>query len=456
MTVRLILRRIRLIFIVVLLGLSIAALSVKTIHIGSFNRGQADTPLGLKLGLDLSGGTQLVYRADDPNVSKAQIDGVAKVIERRVNAFGVGEPLIQVKGQNEIVIQLPGVSDIEEAKKLIGGTAQLDFRECADANVSFASACASWKKATAAGNNGVEKELTGAFLQPNSTVESDPRSGLPEVRFEFNGEGARMFETITRRLLQKPLGIFLDNSLVSAPTVQGVISQTGVITGVGANEAKLLAIQLNAGALPVAINVVRQEDVSATLGKDSLDRSYFAAGVGLALGMLFMMPYYRLPGVLASMALVLYTLIVLAIFKVFPVTLTLSGIAAFIVSVGMAVDANVLIFERMRDELRTGRTLGAAIETGFERAWPAIRDGHVTILITMLILWWFGDQLGESRVIGFAITLTVSVLMSLFTAIYVTRTFLRAFIGTGFARRIQWFAPVKEREARAGKPVLGL
>lgn len=453
---RFILKRIRLTFIIVLLALSVAALSVKTVHIGSLNRGQSDTPLGLKLGLDLQGGTQLVYRAEDPNVTKEQMDGVAKVIERRINAFGVAEPLIQVKGQNEIVVQLPGVSDIEEAKKLIGGTAQLDFRECADASVSFAAACTSWKKATAEGNNGVEKELTGAFLKANSTVEAAPNSGLPEVRFEFNGEGARMFEQITRRLLQKPLGIFLDNSLVSAPTVQGVISGTGTITGVSAAEAKLLAIQLNAGALPVAINVVRQEDVSATLGKDSLDKSYFAAGIGLALVMLFMVLYYRLPGFLASLALVLYTLVVLSIFKLLPVTLTLSGIAAFIVSVGMAVDANVLIFERMRDELRNGRTLGAAIETGFERAWPAIRDGHVTILITMLILWWFGDQLGEARVIGFAITLMVSVLMSLFTAIYVTRTFLRSFTGTGLGRRIQWFAPVREREARAGRPVLGL
>ena len=444
--------RLKLAIIFILVGLAASTLAFRSISF-PFDRGSEDTVLGLRLGLDLQGGTHLVYRADDPNVSREQMEGVSSVIERRVNAFGVTEPLVQLKGRNEIVIQLPGISDIEEAKDLIGGTAQLDFRECTDPNAS-AGTCPSWQKATAEGSGGIEKELTGAFLRPNSAVIADPQTGLPTVRFEFNGEGARMFEQLTRRLLGRPLGIFLDDQRISAPTVQAVISQTGQITGINQSDARLLAIQLNAGALPVSISVVREQDVSATLGKDSLDKSYVAAGIGLGLVMLFMVLYYRVPGLVSVGSLLVYTVLVLAVFKLVPVTLTLSGIAAFVISVGMAVDANVIIFERMREELRAGRTLGAAIETGFDRAWAAIRDSNVTTLIVMFILWWFGEQLGEPKVIGFAVTLIIAVLASMFTAIFVTRTFLRLLVTTPLAARMHLFVPL--RGEGASRPALGL
>lgn len=264
-----------------------------------------------------------------------------------------------------------------------------------------------------------------------------------------------MFEQITRRLIQKPLGIFLDGQLVSAPTVQSVISQTGTITGLSHSEGRLLAIQLNAGALPVSISVVREQDVSATLGQESLDKSYLAAAIGLGLVMLFMVLYYRMPGLVAVASLIVYTVLVLGMFKLIPVTLTLSGIAAFVISVGMAVDANVIIFERMREELRAGRTLGAAIETGFDRAWTAIRDSNVTTLIVMFILWWFGEQLGEPRIIGFAVTLIIAVLASMFTAIFVTRTFLRLLVNSPMASKVHWFVPIRPGE-RTTRSAAGL
>jgi preprotein translocase subunit SecD len=290
------------------------------------------------------------------------------------------------------------------------------------------------------------KHLTGEFLQPTSVLTAHQNTGLPEVSFEFNGEGSRMFERITRRLVGRPVGIFLDGQLISAPVVQSVISSQGRITGLTRADGRLLAIQLNAGALPVSISVVREQDVSATLGKDSLDKSYVAAAIGLGLIMLFMTLYYRMLGLVSVASLLVYTVHVLAIFKLATVTLTLSGIAAFVISVGMAVDANIIIFERMREELRAGRSLGAAIETGFDRAWSAIRDSNVTTLITMAILWWFGDQLGEPRVIGFAITLMIAILVSMFTAFFVSRTFLRLMVGAPFSRNTALFADVK-REA---------
>ena len=436
--------------IAILVTLGVLTLAFKTIDIGGFERGTEDSALGLKLGLDLQGGTHLVYRADDADVTDEQVEGVVNVIERRINAFGVSEPLIQKKGGNEIVIQLPGIRDIDEAKRLIGGTAQLDFRECIDRTATSRAACPGWQPATAEGGGGVEKHLTGEFLRPTSVLTSNPTTGLPEVSFEFNGEGSRMFEQITRRLVGRPVGIFLDDQIISAPVVQSVISSQGRITGLTRSDGRLLAIQLNAGALPVSISVVREEDVSATLGKDSLNKSYVAAAIGLGLIMLFMTLYYRVLGLVAVGSLLIYTVLVLSIFKLATVTLTLSGIAAFVISVGMAVDANIIIFERMREELRAGRSLGAAIETGFDRAWNAIRDSNVTTLITMAILWWFGDQLGEPKVIGFAITLMIAIITSMFTAFFVSRTLLRLMVGAPFSRNAGLFADIKqEAPARA-------
>lgn len=408
---------------------------------------------GMTLGLDLQGGTHLVLEADlsqrpPGGTEEDALEGVRRIVERRINAYGVSEPVIQTQGANRISVQLPGVKDIDEAKRLIGRTAQLDFREIDQLKMAELQAAQTagtqltpkmltgiWKKALAEGLDNEPKVLTGAYVIPSTQVVFNPQTNQPEVAFSFNPEGAKMFEQITRRLIGKQLGIFLDDQAISAPTVQSVISSEGRITGVALEDARLLSIQMNAGALPVPVTVIKEQTVDATLGADSIRRSIVAGEIGLGIVMLFMLFNYRLPGLMAGFALLVYTLVTLAIFKLIPVTLTLAGIAAFILSMGMAVDANILIFERMREELRRGRTLGAAIEEGFSRAWPSIRDSNVATLITCGILYWFGSNFGASLVMGFALTLALGVLVSMFSAITVTRTLLRIFIGTAAARR---------------------
>lgn len=389
---------------------------------------------GAVLGLDLQGGTQLILEADLTQVEQQRrsqaLEGVRRIIERRVNAFGVGEALIQLQGENRLSIQLPGIKDIAQAKGLIGRAAKLDFRERLTDAVTGA---AEWVVARARGSDGQEKEVTGSYLKANSYLTTSSQSGLPEVAFEFDDEGSVLFEQLTTRLLGRPLGIFLDGELISAPTVQATIRTRGVITGVTAETGRTLAIQLNSGALPVPVKVVLERTVDATLGADSVRKSVVAGEVGMAVVVLFMLLYYRLAGVLASIALVIYALLVLAIFKLIPVTLSLTAIAAFILSIGMAVDANILIFERTKEELRSGRTLGAAIDAGFSRAWSAIRDSNVNTLIVCLILFWGGDALANTLVVGFAVTLAIGVLVSLFTAITVTRILLYLLVGRGLA-----------------------
>ncbi len=389
---------------------------------------------GLALGLDLKGGSHLVYKADLSQKDPAQSDddairGVLDKIERRVNAYGVTEPIIQRQGHDRILVQLPGVRDIDEAIKLIGQTAQLDFREGelddTGQPVLDEEGRQQWIEATGVGSDEQEKQLTGKYLKPNASVVLQPQTNEPEVAFEWNEEGAILFEQITKRNLQKPLGIFLDDELISAPTVQAVIKEKGVITGLSLEEARLLAIQLNSGSLDVPLAVIQEQDVDATLGADSIQKSLVAGGIGLALIVLFMLLYYRVSGFVATCALIVYGVVLTAIFKMVPITLTLPGIAALILSIGMAVDANVLIFERMKEELRSGRTLGAAVEVGFNRAWPAIRDSNVTTFIACIVLYWFGGTLGAFMVRGFALTLFIGVALSMFSAIIVTRTFLR-------------------------------
>jgi preprotein translocase subunit SecD len=380
---------------------------------------------GMTLGLDLQGGTHLVLEADLSDVNAQErdsaVEGAVKILERRINAFGVAEPIIFQQGADRIVVQLPGVRDIARAKDLIGRTAQLSFREF----VFTEEGEGEWVPATATGRDGVERQLTGEYFNPNAAVTFNQNTGSPEVAFEFDDEGAYLFEQITARLIDRPLGIFLDDELISAPTVQAVISKNGIITGVPLDEASVLAIQLNAGALPVPISIIQESSVDAVLGSDSIRKSILAGEIGLGLVFLFMILYYRLPGVLAGIALVIYTMVVLAIFKLWPVTLTLAGIAAFILSIGMAVDANILIFERMKEEVRAGRTLARAVDEGFNRAWPSIRDSNVSTFITCGILYWFGSNFGASLVMGFAVTLFIGVAVSMFTAIVITRTLLR-------------------------------
>jgi len=391
-------------------------------------------PNGLRLGLDLKGGSQLLYQADlskkDPAVTDAEaMASVIDKIQRRVDQYGVAEPVIQKLGTDRILVQLPGVKDIDEALKLIGQVAELNFRE----QVVDASGNTTWVIAKAVGSSGQEEELTGKYLKPNAAVELDSQN-RPEIAFEWDAKGAILFKQITTRNLNKPLGIFLDNELISAPKVQAVIEAKGVITSPSwtLQEARTLAIQLNSGALELPLTIIDQRDVDASLGADSVRKSMLAAAIGVILLSIFILLYYRLLGLLACCSLGIYGVLLLAIFNLFSsyITLTLPGVAGFVVSFGMAVDANVLIFERIKEELRGGRSLGAAVEAGFNRAWPAIRDSNITTLIACLILFWLGGTFGAYRVRGFALILSIGVALSMFTAITVTRTFLRLIIGS--------------------------
>lgn len=415
--------------------------------IGSFKRD------AFRLGLDLQGGTMIVLQADTSGLTQSQIaklpdtlQQTVKIIDRRVNNIGVAEPEIQLQGGNRISVALPGIS-ADEARNLVGRTAELIFEAPVYDPATGQQAVGpdgkpQWKPIEERGSDGQLHQLTGRYLKPDSYVATGS-NGLPAVAFSLNSEGARLMGAATASLIGKPLAIFLDNQFISAPIVQSQITDSGQITGVSFSQAKTLVAQLNAGALPVPLTVVQQTNVDATLGRDSVQASVHAGEVGLLIVALFMILYYRLPGALAALALLVYTSTVLMLFKLIPVTLTLAGIAAFVLSVGMAVDANILIFERMKEELRAGRGLTPSIEAGFSRAWPSIRDSNISTLITSLILYWFGDQFGADLVKGFALTLGIGVLVSLFSAILVTRTFLRLLVGTGASRHLWLFGARK-------------
>ena len=426
-----------LIFILVLFGLSLWFI---------WPGNGFDDRKDFKLGLDLKGGSHLVYSIDlskkDPAQSDADvIAGVKDKIERRVNAYGVTEPIVQTISNDRgsfVLIQLPGVTDIDQAIKLIGQTAELDFRELmVDSSgqaVLDANGKEQWTITKAIGSDGVERELTGKYLKPNAQVILNQQTNAPEVAFEWNSEGAVLFEQITQRNLQKPLGIFLDNQLISAPTVQAVIKDKGVITGLTLEAARTLSIQLNSGSLDVPLTIVERRDIGATLGEDSLKKSLEAGIIGAAMVIIFMIAYYRFSGLMACLALVVYVVLNLAVFKLIPVVLTLPGIAGFLVSVGMGVDGNVLVAERLKEELRRGRTLGAAIEESFRQSWSAILDANVTVFIACIVLYWLGNTFGNFLVLGFATTLFIGTALSMFTQVTVTRTFLRTIVGMGMVK----------------------
>ena len=290
--------------------------------------------------------------------------------------------------------------------------------------------------------DGEEVALAGKYLEPNAYVSADQYTGEIRVNFQFNPAGSDLFKQITESLVGKPLGIFLDDEPISLPIVEAHITGgQGYIRG-GAmtrESANLLAIHLNAGALPIPLTLVKETVVDATLGADSIYRSIIAGAIGLGLILIFMLAYYRFPGLLADLALIIYAVLVLAIFKLVPVTLTLGGLAAFVLSIGMAVDANVLIFERMKEEVRLGKALGSAVEAGFDRAWPAIRDSNISTFIICGILIWLGGMLSEPSITGFGLTLLIGVAVSMFSAIFITRTLLRLVSGTPLARRMALF-----------------
>lgn len=383
----------------------------------------------LKLGLDLQGGTQLVLEAQmdkiEPQNRDSALESAKNVLEKRVNLYGVSEALVQsskVGNQRRILIELPGLKDASSAAQLVGKTAQLDFREMSGTS----SALPDQFRSTG---------LTGADLKKAQvTFGSDQgvKAG-PQVAIEFTLEGAKKFADITKRNVNKPLAMFLDNIPISWPppvVQQEIIGGSAVITGqFTTQEAKELAIQLNAGALPVPIKILEQRSIGPTLGQESINKSVVAGIIGLGVVAIYVGVYYGLLGLVADVALVIYTLLVLAIFKTGlfvlpPITLTLAGIAGFILSIGMAVDANILIFERMKEEIRWGKSKRLALELGFTRAWSSIWASNVSSLITAAILY----GMGTSLVRGFAVTLAIGVMVSMFTAIIVTRTFLRLII----------------------------
>jgi preprotein translocase subunit SecD len=474
----------------------------------------------MRLGLDLVGGIQLVYQGEfsadvTGSEKKAAMERVQLVIEKRIDAFGVTEPVIQTLGDDRILIQLPGFTDTNAARNLVEQTGFLEFREVeknasgalvylndylTDNVTDFLDASetaprifvnnlgegdeygkfiaslskdegglifrdisgnvvdkatlqqygnvASWIPAR--GDNGTP--LTGDLL-------SDAQAGLggslgtePEVEIKWNSEGSAIFDQIAARLynpteaysLDHVLGIFLDNNLISAPQIRAqAFYGEGVISGSFTRQsAEDLANMLKSGALPVQLQKppLSQEKVSATLGAEFIDMSWKAGLVGILLVMVFMTAYYRLPGFMASLALIFYGTLTLAVCKLWPITLSLGSIGGIIVSVGIAVDANVLIFERMKEEFRAGRTLGAAIEAGFHRAWSAIWDSNVTTFIACIILYWLGSSaMHNAAVTGFAVTLFIGAVVSMFTAVTVTRTLLRLFPGTALAQKSRLF-----------------
>ena len=383
-----------------------------------------------------------------PDVTGDQMEGVLDIITRRINPYGITEPVLQIMDDNRILLQLPGIRDVEEVKKLIGHTARLEFKErtcLATGPTILPSGEAGSLCDLPENHEDKETGLTGEDLI-RAFAGTHPRTGLPIVNLQFNSRGTQIFAELTTRLAGTPdqFAIFLDEEEIISPVViQPILSGNPFIEGrtFTPDRVRTLVIQLESGRLPIPIEVVQEQDVDATLGAESLRKSFIAGIAGLGLVLLFMVAYYRTAGVVAALALVFYAAAVLAILKLVPVTLTLSGIAAFILSIGMAVDANILIFERMKEELRLGRTLASAIEIGFNRAWPAIRDSNVSTLITSVILIWFGQRLATPMLAGFGTTLSIGVLVSMFSAIFVSKTLLVLFGASFLGRRRSWYTP---------------
>ncbi|MDX9893036.1 MAG: protein translocase subunit SecD [Patescibacteria group bacterium] len=518
--------------------------------------------LPFHLGLDLQGGTHLIYEADLSQIPNSEansaVEGVRDVIERRVNSFGVAEPLVQTTKAGDswrIIVELAGVTDVNQAIGMIGETPLLEFKELNPnptvdiapeqqqelnnyntqaltkaQNIlnevvknpdQFAEIAKNQSEdagsATEGGDLGfvsrgmfvpefekgcfddltvgqiapqlvetdfgyhiIKKEaeqedesgnfqtrcrhililkrtpdyyrspndewlytgLTGTQLK-KAQVEFDPNTQAPQVALEFNNEGKDLFGEITKNNIGRPVAIFLDGTAISTPTVQSAITDgRAVISGnFTISEAKLLAQRLNAGALPVPINLISQQTIGASLGNESVTKSLRAGIIGLILISIFMILYYRLPGLLAVSSLLIYGLIILAVFKMIPVTLTLAGIAGFILSIGMAVDANILIFERFKEEIKNGKPLTIALNEGFKRAWPSIFDGNISTLITCFILMGFTTSLVK----GFAVTLSIGILISMFSAMIVTKSLLNIILGIKFLNR-PWLFGTKKKQ----------
>ena len=432
-----------------------------------------------RLGLDLRGGAQLTIQvqttAEVPEITPRKLEAVQRVMENRVNGLGVSEAVIQTVGEDQLSIQLPGVSDPAQAERVLGGTAQLEFREQIQGSEDEFTVqyqilrTLQFERTLLLGDPDASAEdieenqleidraneaiaplfksvgLTGEQLR--DSLPRAPQGGdVWAVTIEFTGAGGDRFAELTKNLAGtgRSIGIFLDNDLISGPTVSVEYAETGILGGRAeisgnftAETANDLSIQLRGGALPVPVEIVENRTVGATLGADSIRRSIYAGLGGLFLVLVYMVVYYRLPGAIANIALVIYALLTFAAFKLFQVTLTLPGIAGFILSIGMAVDANVLIFERTREELRVGKTLYRSVESGFYRAFTSILDGNVTTLISCVALFWLGTGLVK----GFALTLGIGVVISMFTAVTCTRTLMLYVLQFPGLRKPNLFCP---------------
>ncbi|MEA5539253.1 protein translocase subunit SecD [Limnoraphis robusta Tam1] len=430
----------------------------------------------MRLGLDLRGGSQLTIQLktseEVPTIDERVINAVQSVIENRVNGLGVSESVVQTIGQDQILVQLPGVSDPEQAERVLGGTAQLDFREqkpgtetqlLVETQVRGDLQIQLEQQKQQGDRAAVEKTLASLESNQDAIVAlyqdpilrgQDLRDAFAEptgndnwnIGLRFSTEGGDKFAQLTKNLAGtgRTIGIFLDDELISYPTVPVDFAETGitggsaVITGrFTAEQANDLAVQLRGGALPVPVEIVENRTVGATLGRDSIQRSIYAGLAGLILVLIFMVVYYRLPGLIADFALIVYALLTLALFNLLGVTLTLPGIAGFILSIGMAVDANVLIFERTREELKAGKTLYRSVESGFYRAFSSILDGNLTTGIACIALFWLGTGLVK----GFALTLGLGIAVSMFTAVTCSRTLMFTVIGFPELRKPELFCP---------------
>ncbi|MEH2310578.1 MAG: protein translocase subunit SecD [Nostoc sp.] len=444
----------------------------------------------IPLGLDLRGGSQLTIQVkpspEIPKITERELEGVKKVVEGRINGLGVSEPVIQTVSSDKILVQLPGVNDPEQAERVLGGTAQLEFRSQkpntetqlfafqasrSELKVKQEELRKSTDKAAIAKNQedlqknnqaiaqlfeSTNPPLIGKYLKD---AYGEPTQGNNwHVGIRFDQKGGELFANLTKNLAGtgRSIGVFLDNELISAPTVgiefaaAGISGGSAVITGrFTAQQANDLGVQLRGGALPVPVEIVENRTVGATLGKDSIQRSIYAGIGGLLLVLIFMLVYYRLPGLIADFSLIIYALLTYTTFALLGITLTLPGIAGFILSIGMAVDANVLIFERTREELRAGKTLYRSVESGFYRAWSSILDSHVTSLISCAALFW----LGAGLVKGFALTLALGLGVNLFTAITCSRTLLFLTLGFPKLRKPELFCPNLSTSIKSGAEV---
>lgn len=413
----------------------------------SFDAAGGNRPIETKLGLDLQGGLRAEYQAlpvGGKAPGPADLNTIRSIIERRVNSLGVSEAVVQTQGTDRIVVELPGVVDTEAVRKLVGATGLLEFTPLPAATYGTGTNPGSKQAIQGQPLPTTEQALfSGAEIE--SANPSTDSNGARAVAFTLKSNGAKLFGDYTAAHVGEFFAIVLDGSVVSAPVIQSAITGgSGIITGgtsgFTAAEMNNLVTVLKYGSLPFPIQELASANISATLGKDFLAQTLFGGGIGILLVLLFMLIYYRLPGLIADVALIYYALVVYAIFRFIPVTLTLAGIAGFVLSVGMAVDANILIFERTKEELRVGKSLTAAVEAGFSRAWNSILDSNVSSLITASILFWFGS----SSIRGFALVLIIGVVTSMFTAITVTRTILRFVVRQDAVRKAGYFGVTEE------------